>query len=852
MRVVLAVLALLALETPSGAATLHGVVFDDANGDGIRQPDERGVADVVVAAGIDRFATTDRDGAFTLVVDGPEAIWAHVPDGFVPGPAWAAYDGKAATVAIALHRLAAPVDRPLRFVVASDSHMSETQEYWDAGELAAIAREATALEPPPAFFTILGDVTQGGKATEHALVTEALDGLGVPFVPVPGNHDWYDDGATWSAAHGPDNYSFDLGGVHFIVWNMAMTPDDVNVFLRGELAHVGKGMPIVALTHAPPTEPITAQLHALGVNYVLSGHTHTNRAVDHDGMVELTTEPFLMGGLDFTPAGYRVVTIAGGTLSSEHRTVVDAPFVSVIAPAAGQCGATELLVAVELDADQRDVTARIDCGTPTALRWAGGWTWRLTLPPLAPGGHEVEIEAKSRTGEHVETMTTFEVCTPTAPPRTDDDWPQLGGNAAHTGTRRRDLPPPLVTRWIAAIGGHALQAAPAIGNGAVYAVATDLGDGDTGGVTAFELATGDVRWRYRAPAPIRGGVAVWHDLAIAAQTDGAVVALDTATGAVRWRYDLSSDVWIEAGAVFSPPTVDGDDVLVGHQRQVAVIDAATGTPRWTIDPVPEGSYGQSLAALAVGDGVVLGIFERTYGGLVAWDRLTGRELWRLRGEDVIAINAAPVIVGHTAFIANAADRVMALDLDTGAIRWKTKLDHAGFGWGNAIVGAPAYARGVLVVPTLYRDLVALDAATGAELWRWAAGPSILRATHYRGAHEAGFEASPLVTGSIVWTAATDGALVALDLGNGHELWRTSLGAPVLASMAASGDWLVAASYDGTLHALAPGERAAVQPTASCSAPHSTGGCCDAGGDPSGALVLGTLSLLSSCGRRRSP
>src|SRR4029079_16172882 len=109
---------------------------------------------------------------------------------------------------------------------------------------------------------------------------------------------------------------------------------------------------------------------------------------------------------------------------------------------------------------------------------------------------------------------------------------------------------------------------------------------------------------------------------------------------------------------------------------------------------------------------------------------------------------------------------------TGAIRWQIKLDPAGFDWGNATVGTPALAKGVLVVPTLYRDLVALDATTGFELWRYAGTPSPVRSPHYRGAHETGFEASPVITGDLVWAAVTGGQLTALDLHTGAALWST--------------------------------------------------------------------------------
>ena len=136
-------------------------------------------------------------------------------------------------------------------------------------------------------------------------------------------------------------------------------------------------------------------------------------------------------------------------------------------------------------------------------------------------------------------------------------------------------------------------------------------------------------------------------------------------------------------------------------------------------------------------------------------------------------------------------------------------------WGNATVGTPAVADGVLVVPTLYRDLVALDAATGAILWRAGGTPSPLRTTHYRGKGQAGFEASPVITGDLVWAADTAGELVARDLHTGDDRGRIALGHPVLAGLAVSGDWLVATTYDGMVHALATSPPRAGPPIGGC-------------------------------------
>jgi len=848
-------LLILAIATPALAAPVHGLVYDDGNSDGRPGAGERGIAHAIVALGVDQFVETDDRGEFTLEVPaGFRGIaWVRVPDGFVPGPVWAAVDGNQPDLGVdlGLRRLAAPHTGPVTFVVAADTHLAAVQPFGE--DLAQVVADATALDPAPAFFTILGDITQGNEPAHFQLVDLQLAGLASPYIPVPGNHDWYDGGATWFARYGPDNYSFDIGATHFVVWNMAMSEDAIRDYLGAELSHVAKDMAIVALTHAPPSDRVLDALRALGVDYVLTGHTHSNRVVDHDGVIELNTEPLLMGGLDFSPGGYRVMTIDRGAIGTYHRTVVDRPLLEVIAPGRGQCvpmaGGT-VLAAAEHDAGDPAVTARIDCATPIALRFAGGWSWRAELPVLPPGPHTLTLHAGAG---RVSTTVGFEVCEPAAAPIAGDDWPQLGGAPDHAGARDRELAPPLVARWATPVGGHVLQAAPAIARGTVYVTATDQGDGNTGGVVALDLATGAIKWRTTTAIQVRGGPALVGDTVAVAQLDGTVVGLDADTGAVKWRRELGLGMAAGAAAIFAPPATEAGDILVGNQRQLAALSAAEGDLVWSVDPVPQGVDSQALSAIAISDGVAFGVFNRVFGGVSAWDRATGAELWRFDDALTTAVNASPVVADGVVYLANGLDDVLALDAATGALRWQLRLDLTGFDWGNATVGTPAIARGVLVVPTLYRDLVAIDAVSGAELWRHAGAPSPIRTTHYRGAGEAGFEASPVITGDLVWAADTAGQLTALDLHTGAPLWRTALGAPVLGGLAVSGDWLIVASYDGSVRGFSA---AASEPTSpapvACAAapPRASGGCCDAGGDATSVLGLG-LAVGAATRRRRA-
>src|SRR5262249_19687465 len=160
--------------------------------DGRPSAGEPGVANAVVALGIRQFVTTDDHGEF--VIDMPASargiVWVRVPDGFVPGPVWAQVDGSRPDLGIdlALHRLGTPHRGPITFVVAADTHMEPSQPFAD--DLMQAALDATALDPGPAFFTILGDITQSNQPGQFELVDRSLAGIAAPYVPVPGNHDW--------------------------------------------------------------------------------------------------------------------------------------------------------------------------------------------------------------------------------------------------------------------------------------------------------------------------------------------------------------------------------------------------------------------------------------------------------------------------------------------------------------------------------------------------------------------------------------------------------------------------------------------------------------------------------------
>ncbi len=117
------------------------------------------------------------------------------------------------------------------FAFISDSHITHVKgrefvRNWDMGLKRAIA-EANLLDPRPDFIVYGGDIAQLGKAEEIDHGLELLSALHSEVHYVMGEHDYYVDlGDYWRKRLGPDHYSFDHKGVHFIVLNSILTYED--------------------------------------------------------------------------------------------------------------------------------------------------------------------------------------------------------------------------------------------------------------------------------------------------------------------------------------------------------------------------------------------------------------------------------------------------------------------------------------------------------------------------------------------------------------------------------------------------------------------------------------------------
>jgi outer membrane protein assembly factor BamB len=104
---------------------------------------------------------------------------------------------------------------------------------------------------------------------------------------------------------------------------------------------------------------------------------------------------------------------------------------------------------------------------------------------------------------------------------------------------------------------------PAIADGRVYAAAVE------GGVSAFDLRSGQSVWRYASELPLTGGPGAGDGLVVVGSLEGDVVALDAATGAEKWKSKVANEVLVA-------PAVGGGMVFVhSNDGRVTALDAGT-------------------------------------------------------------------------------------------------------------------------------------------------------------------------------------------------------------------------------------------------------------------------------------
>src|SRR5688500_6321149 len=227
----------------------------------------------------------------------------------------------------------------------------------------------------------------------------------------------------------------------------------------------------------------------------------------------------------------------------------------------------------------------------------------------------------------------------------------------------------------AAAHGKGPKSTPVVSNGNVYTL------GITGVLSAHDARTGKLKWRqefskqYPKTSPLFGtamsplidsGLLIAH---VGGHDKGALTAFDPATGTVKWANDLD-------GPGYSSPivvTLAGlRQVVTTTQKSIVGVEVATGKLLWSM-PARSQYDENSVTAVGFKDMV---IFSREGQGLTAirlekqGGALAPREVWNNK-ENMMYLNS-PVVEGNRLFGMSSLKKgqFFAIDLDTGKTLWQ--------------------------------------------------------------------------------------------------------------------------------------------------------------------------------------
>lgn len=293
------------------------------------------------------------------------------------------------------------------------------------------------------------------------------------------------------------------------------------------------------------------------------------------------------------------------------------------------------------------------------------------------------------------------------------EWTHRAGNGAHH-IAHVALPGPLSPLWAVPIGeGNGrktrITADPVVAGGRVFTL-------DANATVTATGTNGAMLWQADLTPPADrsgeasgGGIAYGEGRVFVTTGFGELVALDPASGAVAWRQRLGAAV---SGA---PAVSDGQVFVVARDASAWAVNAADGKVQWTQPGTPSNAGVPGASAPAVDARQV--IFPFVSGQMLAVAKDTGTGLWsayvagQRRGRAYAAyadLTGDPVIADGVVYAGTSAGRLAAVSADTGQPVWSAP---------DGAQSPVTVAGGSVFLVNDEDQLVRLNAATGAEIWR---------------------------------------------------------------------------------------------------------------------------------------
>jgi outer membrane protein assembly factor BamB len=170
------------------------------------------------------------------------------------------------------------------------------------------------------------------------------------------------------------------------------------------------------------------------------------------------------------------------------------------------------------------------------------------------------------------------------------------------------------------------------------------------------------------------------------------------------------------------------------------------------------------------------------GEVVALDAETGKVRWKVK---MAPTESSPVVVGGLVYVGDWSGKLYALNARSGRVVWTYQT-------GDKVKDGVAYAGGRVYFGSYDSHVYALNARTGKLVWRAGA--------QQRLGASGRFYSTPAVAYGRVYIGGTDGKMYSFGATSGKLRWSHGTGSFVYASPAVWNRRVYAGSYNGTFYA----------------------------------------------------
>lgn len=817
--------------TERAAVVVTGTVFEDLDGDGRYSPgNDRPLPGIGVSDGAS-VTLTDQQGRYALKSSpAPESVYVTQPAGFarrtdffalIPRGAHAGTteSAKAGTRAalprygadFPLTRAPQPDPARFRFVHTADASVRGQE---DRKPLAQAVREIDQLLPEVSFVVSTGHLADANAAPEAwKVLAEESRRSRLPWFHVTGAE------GPGPRLLGPAWYSADFGNAHLVFLGGSAPGSDTrrSAWLEQDVKLLGRGRQVVAVLSDAPDAALLDQMRRLGIKAVFHSGTFSNQILGHrDGMAIVGQSPLLMGGLDGSPASFRIVTVDGAAMNSEFRVRGSRALLRFPYPQTELSG-QERVMANIYDSLGGVSEARFRIAGPEGVIGEGvmkkvsPFTWMGSLDPKElgirrlPPDFVVAVRARNESGDMWENGTRVVVPQRRrdrpAKVRTGGDWNQFMGSAQRTGVANDELTPPLRLVWATPTHGHIDLSSPVVFKGTVAIGVKDRDNLINNGVAMFDVRTGELTHFAKTDSMICGTPAFVEDpedgpgRLYAVSGAASIYFIDPKTGkpegAGRWRERGPGWVW-------ASPATQNRLAVAGGQGGMMGLLSWNGDQRWT-STFGSVSWPSFASPTLAAEHLIMGAnsmqVEGRDGSIYALEARSGQARW---------VNPSPGTLGSVAvqagrgYFIEKTGRLKVIDLKTGADVASVELAP-----GQSL-STPAIDREVIIAPTAAGTVHAFDTETLMPLWTFRSGPGLWTMAPMDRTKAAVFS-SPVISGRTVYIGCSDGNLYALNKSTGAVQWKYDFGVPTLSTPCVTGNTLITAAWDGNVYAFTRAE-----------------------------------------------